>query len=177
MLYLCHLEYTIMLCGKFRLSCKFDMNRIPIDKCSKILILHSCLIWLNNVDLKCVLHTGNDDAKIILFTRETLEKCWETKRLREETKKRKSKFDKIVLPTELDGVSGYHPQCYKYFQSGVKKASQSTGMELIKFIKDTWLILKQCEIMNRLNWNTFSHINCFNFINWKFKQFGWTRCA
>lgn len=77
---------------------------------------------------QCVLHTGNDSGNIILFTHETLQKCWETKRLRDETKKRKSKFDKIVLPTEPDGVSGYHPQCYKYFQSGIKKSPRTTDI-------------------------------------------------
>lgn len=37
--------------------------------------------------------------------------------LRNQIKKRKSKFDSIELPACIDTVSGYHPSCYKYFTS------------------------------------------------------------
>lgn len=30
-------------------------------------------------------------------------------------KKKSSKFDSIVLPDQIDGKSGYHPSCYRWF--------------------------------------------------------------
>lgn len=87
------------------------------------------------LDLKCVLHTGEESGSILPFTKTTLDKCWKIKQQRDETKKRKSKFDAIILPNDVDGVSGYHPKCYKYFQASVKKISQQTknGTILILF--------------------------------------------
>lgn len=80
--------------------------------------------------MKCVLHTGGEGGeggKIKVFTAETLGKCWETQRIREQFKNtKKSKFDAITLPNVVDGVSGYHPQCYKYFQSSIKRTPAKT---------------------------------------------------
>lgn len=39
-------------------------------------------------------------------------------------KKRASKFDSITLPTNVDGTSGYHVRCYKYFCSVKEKKEE-----------------------------------------------------
>lgn len=66
---------------------------------------------------RCWLHLGLDVSKenIISFTEETLRHCTTKKVIRDTTKKRKSKFDSIVLPENADGIAGYHASCYKYF--------------------------------------------------------------
>lgn len=70
---------------------------------------------------ECVLHTGSRlNEKVILFTKETLEICKNKKEIRDQTKKKKSKFDNIVLPAVPDDISGYHSMCYRYFCAGVK---------------------------------------------------------
>lgn len=76
------------------------------------------------LDLKCVLHVDdnyNDKEKIIAFTQTTLETCNNKKAIRIKIQKRASKYDNITLPTHIDGSSGYHPQCYKYFCSVKEK--------------------------------------------------------
>lgn len=59
---------------------------------------------------------------IIPFTYETLLNCKKKKELRDNAKKRKSKFDVIVLPEKADGSAGYHATCYRYFCSLSGKA-------------------------------------------------------
>lgn len=79
-----------------------------------------------DIALKCVLHLGAYDPKekVIAFTEESLKICTEKKELRDRAKKKRSKFDVISLPTQVDLVSGYHAQCYKYFISISEKKIQ-----------------------------------------------------
>lgn len=63
--------------------------------------------------------------KIILFTEATLENCRQKKELRLKLQKRASKFDKITLPSNVDGLCGYHRLCYKYFCSITEKRQKA----------------------------------------------------
>lgn len=69
-------------------------------------------------DSKCCLHIGQFDAdeEIVPFVEATLKTCQDAKAIREQHIKN-SKFNVIVLPTEIDGVMGYHPSCYKYYRA------------------------------------------------------------
>lgn len=75
------------------------------------------------IEKRCWLHVGKDATrgKIIIFTEETLAQCLLKKDVRDKTKKRKSKFDGIVLPEKVDGSAGYHSNCYRYFCCITKK--------------------------------------------------------
>lgn len=66
---------------------------------------------------QCCLHIGNSHSKEskMIFTEETLQNCHAKKAIRDKSKARKSKFDSIVLPTEPNGIDGYHASCYRYF--------------------------------------------------------------
>lgn len=68
---------------------------------------------------KCCLHLGtaNSTEKLIIFTADSLEKCYQKKNIRDNIKKKKSKYDVIVLPEKADGVVGYHSSCYKSYCS------------------------------------------------------------
>lgn len=49
-------------------------------------------------------------------------------------KKKKSKFDDITLPTEADGVVGYHARCYKsYISISDKKHQQNCKFFKLKY--------------------------------------------
>lgn len=66
----------------------------------------------------CVLHidkTYDYTEKVIPFTEHTLERCHKKKEYRDACKKKRSKFDAIVLPTVVDAKLGYHSRCYKFF--------------------------------------------------------------
>lgn len=80
---------------------------------------------------KCWLHVGQSLPKenIIPFTDETLKHCVKKKELREKKKKKKSKYDIIVLPEKVDGISGYHASCYRYFCSIQEKAVNVDGLK------------------------------------------------
>lgn len=67
--------------------------------------------------MQCVLHIGKNDSaeNVIPFTAESLQVCDGKKAIRDSVKKKKSKFDGIILPDEADGVAGYHASCYKLF--------------------------------------------------------------
>lgn len=43
--------------------------------------------------------------------------CFTKKEIRDKEKKRKSKFDDIILPEKADGNVGYHSSCYKSYCS------------------------------------------------------------
>lgn len=91
------------------------------------------LIIIMRVELKCVLHLEKNNkttGKIIAFTEESLRICREKKEYRDSNKKKKSKFDEIVLPPQTDGVTGYHSQCYRYFCCSVKKPQSETLFQL-----------------------------------------------
>lgn len=66
---------------------------------------------------RCLLHVLEEDVdeKIVLFTEKTLKTCRQKKLIRDGIKKKASKFDKIILPEEIDETTGYHPTCYKCF--------------------------------------------------------------
>lgn len=69
---------------------------------------------------KCALHIGAvSNEKVIPFTAETLIKCRDKQQIRQQTQKKSSRFDKIVLPLDPDGF-GYHASCYRYFTASVK---------------------------------------------------------
>lgn len=74
----------------------------------------------NVLQMKCVLHIDkhvDPNEKIIAFTDKKLQICIEKKAIRDSKKKKDSKYDQIVLPTQIDGVSGYHAKCFKYYRS------------------------------------------------------------
>lgn len=67
---------------------------------------------------KCCLHISeyDTDEKIIPFTETSLKTCRNKKAIRDQHI-RNSKFNVIVLPTEIDGVIGYHPSCYRIYRA------------------------------------------------------------
>lgn len=69
----------------------------------------------------------DNDEILIPFVEATLKKCQESAAKRAQYC-RKSKYNKIVLPAEIDGVIGYHPQCYKGFNASVKGARSMIGL-------------------------------------------------
>lgn len=71
---------------------------------------------------------------ILPFTHETLLNCQQKKELRDNAKKKKSKFDAIVLPEQVDGLAGYHASCYRYFCAVSKKAKDTEGNPVIMII-------------------------------------------
>lgn len=78
---------------------------------------------MQRLEWKCLLHvddTYDFNQKIIPFTEESLQNCHEKKSIRDEQKKKASKFDKINLPEIADGIVGYHSLCYRCYCS-VKK--------------------------------------------------------
>lgn len=77
------------------------------------------------------LHVDQCESKenIIPFTEATLQRCTEKKELRERARKKKSKYDVIVLPGKVDGVSGYHASCYRYFCSISEKAKKADDLK------------------------------------------------
>lgn len=84
--------------------------------------------------MKCVLHTDktvDPTENVIPFTTDSIQICHDKKSIRDKKKKRKSKFDKIVLPTEVDESSGYHARCYKYFCSVNEPKPQNHGKNRI----------------------------------------------
>lgn len=85
--------------------------------------------------LKCVLHIRSEtNDKVIPFTHHTLKRCREKNELRRKIQKRKSKFDKIVLPIEPDG-SGYHALCYKFFASiHAKNVGSGKSQTILKLV-------------------------------------------
>lgn len=54
-----------------------------------------------------------------------MQNCYSKKAIRDKSKTRKSKFDSIVLPTELNGIDGYHASCYRYFCAVKAKERES----------------------------------------------------
>lgn len=80
------------------------------------------------LELKCVLHIGIDKfkEKIIAFTSDTLQNCHFKREIRQKATK-KSKFDVINLPDTPDGISGYHPSCYRcYCAISIKKDTKNS---------------------------------------------------
>lgn len=80
---------------------------------------------------KCCLHIVNDCSieNIVLFTETTIENCRAKKEIRDTTKKKSSKFDKIELPEIIDKTTGYHPSCYKsYCAVSFKKTDSSSSL-------------------------------------------------
>lgn len=80
------------------------------------------MIYIQHIGI-CVLNKNCKDykEKVIIFTESKLEYCREKRNIRNQTKKRKPKFDDIVLPETPNGILGYHPTCYRYFTAGIKK--------------------------------------------------------
>lgn len=67
---------------------------------------------------------GNSNEKIILFTEKTIDVCRAKKQIRDTEKRRKSKFDEIMLPNLISNITGYHPSCYRSFCAiNAKKAN------------------------------------------------------
>lgn len=96
--------------------------------------IHFKNIFVNRIsdtEYKCWLHVGHGVSKenVIPFTEATLQHCAEKKELRDTTKKKKSKYDVIVLPKKADGISGYHASCYRYFCSVSVKATKSDELQ------------------------------------------------
>lgn len=94
--------------------------------CESITYSHNLAIVKNGFQIsfsisvkRCCLHIGegNSKEKIVVFTEETLQRCYEKKSIRDRNKKKKSKFDAIVLPERSDGIVGYHPSCSRYYCS------------------------------------------------------------
>lgn len=69
---------------------------------------------------------------IIVFTEETLQTCHTKKTIRDQSKKKKSKYDTIVLPEIPDGTVGYHASCYRYYCSVKAKNSESVEQKECK---------------------------------------------
>lgn len=99
--------------------------------------------------LKCVLHTvtdlygnvkGDTEGRIKIFTKETLQICLEKKEIRDQIRKRKSKYDIIFLPQEIDSTSGYHAECYRYFCSSVRLRPQETNILRRLYFKNIFYI-------------------------------------
>lgn len=82
-------------------------------------------------DKRCWLHIGQSHSKenVIAFTEETLRNCYARKESRDSTKRKKSKYDVIVLPKEVDGTAGYHATCYRYFCLIKTRDHESTKVE------------------------------------------------
>lgn len=111
--------------------------------------------------LRCVLHKteeGQNSGKILLFTAEKLQKCWEVKRLRDESTKKKSHFDSFKLPNDVDCLSGYHSQCYRYYQCSVKRPKTETGTNTNTYITDFLFyfnqIILKCIVLAYMRWAT-----------------------
>lgn len=73
----------------------------------------------NQVDTKCCLHIGEGHSteNIILFTKKTVQTCRNKKEIRDHRKKKKSKFDDVILPSILNSTTGYHPSCFRSYCS------------------------------------------------------------
>lgn len=80
------------------------------------MFIFQCHIIHIILESTCALHLGKHDPKekIIHFKEETLRIYHEKKEKRDKLKKKKSKYDDIVLPTQADGEVGYHAKCYRY---------------------------------------------------------------
>lgn len=90
-------------------------------------VISSC-IWLSE-DSRCLLCSALVvGGKIILFKESTLKKCHDIYQARAGTT---SKWSKVTLPSEPDGVSGYHVKCYKsYTAFSLTKSSSNSMMEV-----------------------------------------------
>lgn len=67
--------------------------------------------------------------KIILFKEETIAKCRAKKEIRDQTKKKKSKYDDIILPDVIDNTTGYHSSCFKsYCSISFKKTDSNSSL-------------------------------------------------
>lgn len=81
---------------------------------SKILAIIISLIS----EMQCFLHIGKNISRerIIAFTKESLQNCHTKQKIRNQVKKKKSKYDDIA---------GYHPSCHRFFTSIKIKHSQT----------------------------------------------------
>lgn len=63
----------------------------------------------------CLLHAVAHKVyeSIAPFTAQTLVICEAKHNIH--SQRPRSKYKRIILPTHVDGVSGYHPSCYRYF--------------------------------------------------------------
>ena len=82
-------------------------------------------------ELSC-LFCKNDDG-ITLFNKETFKKCSDVLRVRVAYK---FKYNEVILPTTLDGISGYHTTCYKTF-TALKRKYIDNFSELVKSQQST----------------------------------------
>lgn len=65
----------------------------------------------------CVI-CGQSNAKIVLFTPQTLEKRKEVLKTR---KSKNLKYKEVTLPSELNSTTGYHSTCYQNFTDVMAK--------------------------------------------------------
>lgn len=80
---------------------------------------------------RCCLHLDSYEVtdRVILFTTATLQKCRDKRDARIMLRK-KSKFNDVVLPDQIDETTGYHSACYKAFCAvGLPKIDSSSSIE------------------------------------------------
>lgn len=80
---------------------------------------------------RCCLHVDSYELTdcVILFTPATIQKCRDKRDARLRLRK-KSKFNDVVLPDQIDETTGYHSACYKSFCSlGMPKIDSSSSIE------------------------------------------------
>lgn len=84
------------------------------------------------IELKCVLHIGNSVSEEIIkpLTTKLLKRLKEKRIIRhkiKQTTNRYSIYEQITLPETIDGLTGYHPACYKGYTSVVDKTESTEG--------------------------------------------------
>lgn len=96
--------------------------------------VYSQFLFFSFAALKCCLHIGTASSteNVIQFTESSIQTCREKKAIRDNRKKRKSKYDVIVLPDVIDQTTGYHPSCFRNYCSVtlVKTDSSSSLMSV-----------------------------------------------
>lgn len=81
-------------------------------------VFYTVYIILDAVEVRCCLHIGADTKEnSIQFSDKTIQTCRAKKEIRDQCKKKKSKFDDIELPEVIDDTTGYHPSCFRNFCS------------------------------------------------------------
>lgn len=101
------------------------MSDIFILNWNKSDILNSHFPFSQTHNVLCTLAEMTRRRKQYLSRTKSFDIAMKKKRVRDSIKKKKSKFDDIMLPEKADGTTGYHSSCYRLFCAVKQKQRKS----------------------------------------------------